>query len=46
MTINENLSFTDYASGFRLPNWSKLAVNWKSSNGVTIFRCDVIVKLF
>ena len=36
MTINENISFTDYASGIRLPNCSK----------VTIFRNDVTAKLF
>ena len=34
----------DYASGIR--NCSKLAVNWKNSNDVTIFRHDVIVKFF
>ena len=30
-------SFTDYASRIRLPDCSKLAVNWKNSNDVTIF---------
>ena len=46
MPINENKSFTDYASGIRLPESSKLAVNSKNSNDVTIFRYDVIVKFF
>ena len=45
-TTNENISFTDYASGIRLPGCSKLAANWKHSNDVTIFRNDVIVKFF
>ena len=37
VTINENLSFTDYVSGNRLRDCSKLAVNWKNDNDVTIF---------
>ena len=44
VTINENISFTDHAFGARPPNCSKLAVNWKNGNGVTVFRHDVIVK--
>ena len=46
ITINENISFTEYTSGTRLPDCSKLAINWKNDNGVTIFRHNVIVKLF
>ena len=36
----------DYASGIRLPHCSKLAVNWKNSNDITIFWHDVIVRFF
>ena len=32
-------------SGIRLPDWSKLVVNWKNVNGVTIFRHDIIVNV-
>ena len=46
VTINEDVSFTDYASGIRLPDCTKLAVNWKNGNGVTIFWNGVIVKIF
>ena len=46
VTINENISFTDYASAIRLLGCSKLAVNWKNVNYVTIFRHDVNVKFF
>ena len=46
VTINENVSFTDYASGIRLPDCSKLAINWKNGNDITIFRHEVIVKSF
>ena len=46
MTFNEKVSFTDYASGIRLPDCSKFAINWKNNNGVTICRDDVIAKLF
>ena len=44
MTVNENINFTDYASGIRLPNGSRLAVDWKNCNNVTIFWNDVIAK--
>ena len=44
VTINEIVSFTDHASGIRLPDCSKLAINWKKDNYVTIYRYDVIVK--
>ena len=30
------MSFTDYASGISLPDCSKLAINWKNDNDVTI----------
>ena len=46
VTINENGSFTDYASGIRFPECSKLVINRKDDNDVTIFRQDVIVKVF
>ena len=39
-------SFTDYPSGNRLPDCSKLNINWKDSNDVTIFGNDVIFKFF
>ena len=35
--------FIDYASGIWLPDSSKLAVNLKKSNDVTVFRNDAIV---
>ena len=34
VTVNENVSFTDYTSGFRLPNCSKLAINPKNDKDV------------
>ena len=36
VTVNENVSFTDYASGIRLPNFSKLTINRKNDNDVKI----------
>ena len=33
-------------SGIRLPDCSKLAINWKNDNDVTVFRHDVIVNFF
>ena len=44
VTINENISFTDYASGIRVG--SKLTINWKNGSDVTIFRYDIIVIFF
>ena len=35
VTVNENLSFVDYASGLRLPNCSKLVINPKNDNNDT-----------
>ena len=46
VTINENISFTDYGPGNLLPDCSKLAVNWKNDDDVTIFRHDVLIELF
>ena len=46
ITINENISFTDYASGIRLPDCSKLTLISKHRNDVTTFWHDVIVKFF
>ena len=46
VTINENINFTDYAPGIRLPDCSKLAINWKNDNDVTIFQHDIIIKFF
>ena len=45
VTFYENVSFTGYTSGIRLPNCSKLAINRKNNNDVTIYRNDVIVTL-
>ena len=39
-------SFAVYASGIPLPDCSKLAINRETDNGATIYRHDVIVKLF
>ena len=46
VTSNENISFTDYASGIRLPNCSKLTINRKNDNDVIICWHDVIVHFF
>ena len=46
VTITENLTFADSASGIRPPDCSKLAKNLKSDNDVTISWHDVIVKCF
>ena len=40
------MSFTDYTSKIRIPDCSKLAINWKNGNDVTIFWLDVIIKFF
>ena len=37
VTVNENISFADSASGIRLPNGPKLAINQKNDNDATIF---------
>ena len=36
VTANENVSFTDYVSGLRLPDYSELPKNPKNDNDVTI----------
>ena len=36
--INENVSFTDYASLIRLSDCSKLVINRKNDNDVTVIR--------
>ena len=41
-----NMSFMDYASGIRLPDCSKLAVNWKNGNDIAILGHDVIINIF
>ena len=46
VTINENISLTNYASGIRLPDYSKLAINGENDHDVTFCWCDVIVKWF
>ena len=44
--MNENVSFTDYTFGIRLPDCTKLAIKWKNVNDVTILRHGVIVIFF
>ena len=46
ITINENVGFTDYGSGIRLLDRSKLAINRKNDNDVTICQQEVIVRFF
>ena len=46
ITINEIISFTDYVCGIRLPDCSKLDVNWKNSSDVTICWYHVIANFF
>ena len=38
VAIIENVSVIIYASGIRLPDCSKLAINWKNDNDVTTFQ--------
>ena len=45
-TINENVSFTEYAPGIRPPDCSKLAINRKNGINVTTCRNDDIVIFF
>ena len=44
--ISENVSFTGCASGIRLTDFSKLAINRENDNDVTICRHDVIAVFF
>ena len=46
VAINENVGFTDCASGIWLSDYPKLAINWKNDNNVTTCRNDVIVNFF
>ena len=45
VSFYENTSFTNYASGIRLPNCSRLAINWKNGNDGIIFWHYVIFKI-
>ena len=45
VTVHENLTFTNYASGM-LPDYSKLAINQKNDNEVTTCGNDVTVNVF
>ena len=40
------MKFIDYASRIWLPDCSRLAINWKHDNDVTVCGHDVIVKVF
>ena len=44
--FRENISFTDYAYGIQLPDWSKLAIKRKNDHYVAIFQLDFIVNFF
>ena len=49
--VNENVSITDHASGIRLPNWSKFAINWKNDSDIrrhcqVFWRCHVSLVIF
>ena len=44
--VNENVRITDHASGIRLPNWSKFAINWKNDSDIRIYQHGVTVKFF
>ena len=46
VTINENVSFIDYASEIRHPDCSKLAIEWQNNNDVAICRNGIIAKIF
>ena len=46
ITVTENMTFADSASGVRPPDCSKSAKNPRNENDVTIFRHDVNVKFF
>ena len=46
LTVNKNVSFTDYASRFWLEDPSKLAINPKTENNVRICSQYVIQHLF
>ena len=46
VTIDKNVRFTDYASGIQLLDCSKLTINWKKDNNITICGHDTFVKIF
>ena len=46
VTFDENVSFTDYASGIRLRDGFKLVIHRKNSNGITICWHEIIVNFF
>ena len=46
VTINENVSFTDHASGIRLSHFSKLVINLKNDNDISICWHVVIDNFF
>ena len=46
VSINENISFIDHASGIQLTSGCKLAINQKKDNGITICWHDVIITFF
>ena len=46
VTINKNESFTDCVPGIRFPDCSKLVINLKNNNDITVYRHEVIVNFF
>ena len=46
VTFNENVSFTNYASGIRLPDGCELTINPKNDNDVTISNMMSASKFF
>ena len=46
VTVKENVNFTYYVFGIRLPDYFKLAINKKNNNCVTIWWHDVIANFF
>ena len=43
VSVSENVSFADYMSGIRLPDCSKLAINWEN---FIIYRHDITLNFF
>ena len=37
VAVNESVSFTDYVSRIRLPEFLRLSINWGKGNNNTIF---------
>ena len=46
VTINDNVSFKDYASGIQHLDCFPLTINWKYDNDATILRHNAIVNFF